>query len=377
MSAACILALETSCDETAVAIVRDDGAVLGSVIASQIEIHRVHGGVVPELASRNHVLHASALVEQALSDAALTLKDITAFAATVGPGLVSSLLIGSTLAKALALAEGKPFLAINHLEGHLLSPFMSDTGASGTGLKPVCSPGILPGLVNDGQNARAKHRSQTCATIPPHLALIVSGGHTMLLDVRGAGEYEVLGRTRDDAAGEAFDKVGKMLALPYPGGPEIDKQARTGNREAYDFPRSMMGYGHDFSFSGLKTSVLYLLPKLKLGDKNVLSDVCASFQEAVVDVLVEKTIIAAREQNQKLIAISGGVSCNSRLRHRFTERGAEEGLQVLLAEPRYTTDNAAMIAFAAMQRWKTGFTSPLETDVDPNFNLATTHRGLA
>ncbi len=339
MSAACILALETSCDETAVAIMRDDGAVLSSVVASQIEIHRVHGGVVPELASRNHVLHASALVEQALTDADLKLKDISAFAATVGPGLVSSLLIGSTLAKALALAEDKPFLAINHLEGHLLSPFMS------------------------------------LNKIPPHLALIVSGGHTMLLNVRGVGDYEVLGRTRDDAAGEAFDKVAKMLALPYPGGPEIDKHARSGNRKAFDFPRSMMGAGHDFSFSGLKTSVLYLLPKLKLGDKNVLSDVCASFQEAVVDVLVEKTIIAAREQNQKLIAISGGVSCNSRLRHRFTERCSEEGIQVLLAEPRYTTDNAAMIAFAAMQRWKTGFTSPLETDVDPNFNLSAFHAG--
>ncbi len=364
MSATCILGLETSCDETAVAIVRDDGAVLSSVVASQIEIHRIHGGVVPELASRNHVLHASALVEQALTDAGLTLKDISAFAATVGPGLVSSLLIGSTLAKALALAEDKPFLAINHLEGHLLSPFMS-----GTGLQPVCSPGILPGLVSDWQDARATHRSQTCATIPPHLALIVSGGHTMLVQVRGVGEYEVLGRTRDDAAGEAFDKVAKMLALPYPGGPEIDQHACSGNRQAYDFPRSMLGGGSDFSFSGLKTSVLYLLPKLNLADEAVLNDVCASFQEAVVDVLVEKTLAAARDQCQKVIAISGGVSCNSRLRQRFAERCTEEGFQVLLAEPRYTTDNAAMIAFAAMQRWKMGSTSPLETDVDPNLLL--------
>ncbi|MCE9519405.1 MAG: tRNA (adenosine(37)-N6)-threonylcarbamoyltransferase complex transferase subunit TsaD [Verrucomicrobia bacterium] len=339
MSAACILALETSCDETAVAIVRGDGAVLSSVVASQIEIHRVHGGVVPELASRNHVLHARALVEQALTDAGLTLKNINAFAATVGPGLVSSLLIGSTLAKALALAEGKPFLAINHLEGHLLSPFMS------------------------------------LGEIPPHLALIVSGGHTMLLDVRGIGEYEVLGRTRDDAAGEAFDKVAKMLALPYPGGPEIDQHASSGNRQAFDFPRSMLGGGYDFSFSGLKTSVLYLLPKLNLADAAVLNDVCASFQEAVIDVLVEKTLSASRDQNQKLIAISGGVSCNTRLRKRFAERCTEEGLQLLLAEPRYTTDNAAMIAFAAMQRWKTGYTSPLETDVDPNFNLAAFHAG--
>ena len=334
-----LLALETSCDETAVAIVREDGAVLSSEVASQIEVHRVHGGVVPELASRNHVLHARALVEQALADAGLALKDIAAFAATNGPGLVSSLLIGSTMAKALALAENKPFLAINHLEGHLLSPFM------------------------------------TAGEIRPHLALVVSGGHTMLLQVRGVGQYEVLGRTRDDAAGEAFDKVAKMLALPYPGGPEVDRRARSGSPKAFDFPRSMMGGGHDFSFSGLKTSVLYLLPKVNVTDEATLNDVCASFQEAVVDVLVEKTIAAAREQNQKLVAVSGGVSCNSRLRTRLAERCAEEGLQLLLAEPRYTTDNAAMIAFAALQRWKTGFISPLETDVDPNLDLAETHAG--
>jgi len=339
-----ILALETSCDETAAAIVREDGEVLSSEVASQIEAHRIYGGVVPELASRNHVLHARALVEQALADAGLGLHDIAAFAATNGPGLVSSLLIGSTMAKALALAENKPFLAINHLEGHLLSPFMSAT-----------------------------HGPETRAAIPSHLALIVSGGHTMLLHVRGVGRYEVLGRTRDDAAGEAFDKVAKMLALPYPGGPEIDRRARSGNRKAFDFPRSMMGGGHDFSFSGLKTSVLYLLPKVDITDEAVLNDVCASFQEAVVDVLVEKTLAAARERNQRLAAVSGGVSCNSRLRTRLAERCAEEGLGLLLAEPRYTTDNAAMIAFAALQRWKTGFTTPLETDVDPNLGLMETH----
>jgi N6-L-threonylcarbamoyladenine synthase len=338
VSAACILALETSCDETAVAIVREDGAVLSSEVASQIEAHRAYGGVVPELASRNHVLHARALVERALADAGLSLKQICAFAATSGPGLVSSLLIGSTLAKALALAENKPFLAINHLEGHLLSPFM--------GLKEI----------------------------RPHLALIVSGGHTILLAVRGVSDYRVLGCTRDDAAGEAFDKVAKMLGLPYPGGPEIDRRARSGRRDAFDFPRSMLGGGHDFSFSGLKTSVLYLLPKLNLADPAMLDDICASFQEAVVEVLVEKAVTAAREQNQKSVAVSGGVSCNSRLRARLAERCTGAGLELLLAEPRYTTDNAAMIAFAAMQRWRSGFTSPLETDVDPNLELASIAR---
>jgi N6-L-threonylcarbamoyladenine synthase len=329
-----ILALETSCDESAAAIVREAGTVLASEIASQIEAHRIYGGVVPEVASRNHILHMRGLVENALSDAKLDLKDIAAFAATSGPGLVSSLLIGSTMAKALALAEGKPFIAINHLEGHLLSPFMSS------------------------------------GNFVPHVALIVSGGHTSLLHVRGVGEYKLLGRTRDDAAGEAFDKVAKMIGLPYPGGPEIDKRARRGSRGAFNFPRSMMDAGdHEFSFSGLKTAVLYLLPKIDLTNEQTLSDVCASFQEAVIEVLVEKTIRAAREYHEKAIAVSGGVSCNSRLRERLGQRCAEENIGLLLAEPRYTTDNAAMIAFAALQRWKRGLSSPLETDVDPNLSV--------
>ncbi len=339
VSQSCILALETSCDETAAAVVREDGAVLSSEIASQIEVHRLHGGVVPELASRNHILHTRLLAERALANAGIALHDIAAFAATSGPGLVSSLLIGSTLAKALALAEGKPFLSINHLEGHLLSPFMS------------------------------------LGEIPPHIALIVSGGHTMLLHVRGISQYELMGRTRDDAAGEAFDKVGKMLGLPYPGGPEIDRRSKSGNRTAYDFPRSMMGDGHEFSFSGLKTSVLYLLPKINAADEQTINNVCASFQEAVAEVLVEKSIRAAAERGEKIIAVSGGVSCNTRLRERFAERCAEEGLDLLLSEPRFTTDNAAMIGFAAVQRWKAGFTSPLESDVDPNLSLAEFHMG--
>jgi N6-L-threonylcarbamoyladenine synthase len=330
----CLLALETSCDETAASVVTPEGEVLSSEVASQIEIHREFGGVVPEVASRNHILHMRLLAEQALAKANVTLQEVDAFAATCGPGLVSSLLIGSTLAKSLALANGKPFLAINHLEGHLLSPFMS----------------------------RGK--------IEPHIALIVSGGHTMLLHVRGVADYELLGRTRDDAAGEAFDKVGKMLGLPYPGGPEIDQRARSGNRTAYDFPRSMMEQGsYEFSFSGLKTSVLYLLPKVDVKHEPTLKNICASFQEAVIEVLVEKAIHAAKQYGQSLIAVSGGVSCNGRLRERFAERCQEARLELLLAEPRFTTDNAAMIGFAAAQRWRAGFTSPLETDVNPNLNL--------
>jgi N6-L-threonylcarbamoyladenine synthase len=342
MPSARLLALETSCDETAAAVLTAEGVVLSSVVASQIEDHRIYGGVVPEVASRNHILHMRALVEQAVADAGVSLKDIGAFAATSGPGLVSSLLIGSTTAKALALAEGRPFLAINHLEGHLLSPFMPAGGNA---------PEALP-------------------EIPPHVALIVSGGHTMLLHVRGVGDYQLLGRTRDDAAGEAFDKVAKMLGLPYPGGPEIDRRAKSGRRDAYDFPRSMMERGsHEFSFSGLKTSVLYLLPKVDLTSEQVMADICASFQEAVVEVLVKKTLRAARACGEKLVAVSGGVSCNSRVRELFAKRARDFGVTVQLAEPRYSTDNAAMIGFAAVQRWKAGYSSPLEVDVNPNLPL--------
>lgn len=338
-----LLALETSCDETAASVLTAEGTVLSSEVASQIDLHRVYGGVVPELASRNHILHVQELATRALEQAGGSLADVAAFAATSGPGLVSSLLIGSTFAKALALAEGKPFLSINHLEGHLLSPFMPDGVASAASLAPI----------------------------PPHIALIVSGGHTMLMRVQGVGQYELLGRTRDDAAGEAFDKVAKMLGLPYPGGPEIDRRATEGRADAFDFPRSMMERGNfDFSFSGLKTAVLYLLPKVDLSQESTLNDVCASFQEAVVAVLVEKSIDAARRHHLPLISVSGGVSCNRRLRQRFAERCRQEGIALQLTQPKYSTDNAAMIGFAAVHRWQAGYQSPLETDVNPNLGLA-------
>lgn len=330
-----ILALESSCDETAAAICTADGTLLASRIASQADIHRRYGGVVPEVASRNHILHVRPLVEEVLQEAGLALPDITAFAATSGPGLVSSLLIGTSMAKALAVAERKPFLAVNHMEGHLLSPFM---GANG----PV----------------RAS------------IALIVSGGHTMLVQVKGVGDYVLLGRTRDDAAGEAFDKVAKMIGLPYPGGPEIDKQARLGNPRAYSFPRSFMdGESLEFSFSGLKTAVLYELPKLNIEDPATLADVCASVQEAIIEVLVEKLVLAARQTGETLVTVSGGVSCNKGLREKLTTRCTKEGLTLLLAQPDLCTDNAGMIAYAASQRFQLGQTSALEADVDPNLAL--------
>ena len=331
----CLLALESSCDETAAALCTLDGALIASRIASQIEIHRPYGGVVPEVASRNHILHVRPLVAQVLADAGKKLGDVTAFAATSGPGLVSSLLIGTSMAKALAIAENKPFLAVNHMEGHLLSPFMNEQGP-----------------------------------VRPCVALIVSGGHTMLVRVHGVGRYELLGRTRDDAAGEAFDKVAKMLGLPYPGGPEIDKLASRGDPAAFAFPRSFLdGSSLEFSFSGLKTAVLYELPKLDLNNEQTLANVCASVQAAILEVLVEKLVLAAKRNRESLVTVSGGVSCNRGLRAALTARCAKEGLQLLLARPDLCTDNAGMIAFAAVQRYNTGHSSPLEADVDPNLSL--------
>jgi N6-L-threonylcarbamoyladenine synthase len=331
----CLLALESSCDETAAAVCELNGRLIASRIASQIEIHRQYGGVVPEVASRNHILHVRPLVEQVLADAGKKLGDMAAFAATSGPGLVSSLLIGTSMAKALAIAENKPFLAVNHMEGHLLSPFMNENGP-----------------------------------VRPCVALIVSGGHTMLVRVQDVGRYELLGRTRDDAAGEAFDKVAKMLGLPYPGGPEIDQLAQRGDPAAFAFPRSFLdGSSLEFSFSGLKTAVLYELPKIDVTNEQTLADVCASVQAAIIEVLVEKLVLAAKRSREALVTVSGGVSCNRGLRAALTVRCAKAGLQLLLAQPDLCTDNAGMIAFAAVQRFNTGHTSPLEADVDPNLSL--------
>ncbi|MEM9481674.1 MAG: tRNA (adenosine(37)-N6)-threonylcarbamoyltransferase complex transferase subunit TsaD [Verrucomicrobiota bacterium] len=330
-----LLALETSCDETAVAIWDDERGILASEISSQIPEHRPYGGVVPELASRNHVVRVRPLIESALEKAGMRLGDIGAFAATAGPGLASSLLIGNTVAKSLALAEKKPFIAVNHLEGHLLSPFLEDR------------------------------------EVPPHVALVVSGGHTMLVKVNDVGDYQLLGRTLDDAAGEAFDKVGKMLGLPYPGGPEIEKVTKDGDATAFDFPRSMLDSGDfRFSFSGLKTSVLYTVEDLDQEKRNDwLADICASFQEAVVEVLMEKTFRAARKQDCKIIGVSGGVSCNGRLRDAFENGARRRGVEVRFAERALTTDNAAMIAFTAAKKLAAGETSPLAADVNPNLPL--------
>jgi N6-L-threonylcarbamoyladenine synthase len=370
-----ILALETSCDETAVAILRggDDHSgpqLLASEVASQIAAHEKYGGVVPEIASRNHLLYAPRLLGRTANAAKTDLSEVDAFAATGGPGLASSLMIGASIAKGLAIGFGKPYLAINHLEGHLLSPFFG-------------------GADRDEE-------------IRPNVSLIVSGGHTMLVQVRALRDYHVVGRTVDDAAGEAFDKVAKMLGLGYPGGPEIENRARSGDPSRFDLPRSMLG-SENFSFSGLKTAVRYLLPKIGVipsrvdgegphtrtsdyeepkndqspsersfafaQDDKLLSDLCASFQQAIIDVLVAKTIAAARKYDADLVTVSGGVSCNQQLRTQLHEACRTAGLELKSPEPWLCTDNAAMIAFAALLRLQAGFESQVAEEIDPNLAL--------
>lgn len=333
-----VLAIETSCDETAVAISDSDGSILISKVASQIALHAPYGGVVPELASRNHSVDLRPLVAHTLEEAEVGWDLIVAVAATSGPGLSSSLLIGDTTAKAISVGLGCPFFSINHMEGHLLSPFIG-----------------------------------TEREVVPHIALIVSGGHTLVVKVSSVGDYEILGSTRDDAAGEAFDKVGKLLGLPYPGGPVIAKRAERGDRSAFEFPRSMIDSGDfQFSFSGLKTAARYTIDEQPqpMSEEQV-DDFCASFEEAIVDVLVAKLFKAALQEESELVTISGGVSCNQRLRSRATERARELGVELLLAEPAYSTDNAGMIAFAAALRNRAGIpASGLQSDIDPNLKLA-------
>lgn len=326
-----ILAIETSCDETAVAILRGQ-ELLASEVASQIALHAQYGGVVPEVASRNHLRMLQPVIDAALRKAGISLAEVDAFAATCGPGLATSLMIGTSLAKALAIGFRKPYLAINHMEGHLLSPFFG-----------------------------------TAEGVRPAIALIVSGGHTMLVEIESFGRYQLLGHTQDDAAGEAFDKVGKLLGLPYPGGPNVDRLAREGDVARHDFPRSMIDTDDfHFSFSGLKTSVRYLLPKLETVS---LPDVCASFQEAVVDVLVSKTQRAAKTRRQGVVAMSGGVSCNSRLREKMRAACAARGVELLVAPPALCTDNAAMIGYVAALKLAHGESSPLTSDINPNLRL--------
>ncbi|MFZ6004035.1 MAG: tRNA (adenosine(37)-N6)-threonylcarbamoyltransferase complex transferase subunit TsaD [Actinomycetota bacterium] len=334
-----ILGIETSCDETAAAIVQAGTSVLSSVVSSQVDLHARYGGVVPEIASRAHVdlivpVVAQAFVEAGLSDRPTNGAgcEIDAVAATYGPGLVGALLVGVSAAKALALAWDVPFIAVNHLEAHLYATMLDDPELE------------LPLVV-----------------------LLVSGGHTLIVHMEDHGQYKVLGSTIDDAAGEAFDKVARYLGLGYPGGPAIDKLSLEGNPEAIKFPRPMAGDGtYDVSFSGLKTAVVNHVRK---HPEVSTADVAASFQEAVVDVLVTKARAAAREVGAKGLCLGGGVAANSRLRERFLDACVEDGVRGFLPSRAMCTDNAAMVASAAWYRWRSDGASPLDTGAFPNLGL--------
>ena len=328
-----LLAIETSCDETAAAVLRGFDEVLSHEIFSQAAIHSAFGGVVPEVASRNHLQSLPLIVDRAIGIAGVAVGDLDAIAATTGPGLATALLVGVAAAKGLAIGSGRPFLAVNHIEGHLLSPFFGN------------------------------------AVIPAHTALVVSGGHTLLFDVAGFGRYRLLGRTLDDAAGEAFDKVAKLLGLGYPGGAEIDRLARNGDPTRFEFPRAMMESGDaHFSFSGLKTALRVFLEKHGEPLEPDLPDICASFQLAVVEVLVAKAFRAAHLHGRTIVSISGGVSANQALRHHASGRAAHDGLSLRFAPDGLRTDNALMIAFAAAHHLAAGHTSPFSQDICPNFN---------
>lgn len=328
------LGIETSCDETSVSVIEDGQKIRCNLISSQIEIHRPYGGVVPEIASRKHLENLNVLLDEGLTEAGVTWKDIDLIAATRGPGLVGALLVGVASAKAIAMARNIPFVGVNHLVGHVYANFLE---------KP---------------DLRF-----------PFLALVVSGGHTLLILMEKHLTWQKLGETRDDAAGEAFDKVARILDLGYPGGPIIDKLAKTGNAKALDFPRAMLSSDSlDFSYSGLKTSVMNA-KRSGLMEGVALADRCASFQAAAVDPLIEKTKRAILQTGVKTLVMAGGVACNSRLREEMGGLAQKYGVSLSYPSPKLCTDNAAMIACAGTFQYQNGQTDSLNADVDPQWEM--------
>lgn len=331
-----ILAIESSCDETAAAVIRDGRQVLSNIISSQIDIHTLYGGVVPEIASRKHMEKINQVINQALLEAEMKLEDIDAIGVTYGPGLVGALLVGVSAAKAISFAADKPLVGVHHIEGHISANYIENKELE-----------------------------------PPFLCLVVSGGHTHLVIVKDYGKYEVIGRTRDDAAGEAFDKVARAIGLGYPGGPKIDKLSKEGNPDAIEFPRAVIdGAPYDFSFSGLKSAVLNHLNYCRMkGIEENPADVAASFQQSVTDVLVSRAINAAKENNLNKLAIAGGVASNSAIRQAMSDACEKNSIQFYHPSPIFCTDNAAMIGVAAYYEYINGVRSGWDLNAVPNLKL--------
>lgn len=331
-----ILAIESSCDETAASVVKNGRQVLSNIISSQIDLHTLYGGVVPEIASRKHIEKINQVIDAALEEAGVTLEEITAIGVTYGPGLVGALLVGVAEAKAIAYAQNKPLVGVHHIEGHVSANFIEH-----------------PDLE------------------PPFVCLIVSGGHTHLVIVKDYGEFEIIGRTRDDAAGEAFDKVARAVGLGYPGGPKIDKTAKDGNKHAIEFPRAKVeGAPYDFSFSGLKSSVLNYINQAHMkNDEIYVPDLAASFQNAVVEALVSRAVMAAKEYGYKKLAIAGGVASNQALRESMKQACEKEKLKLYYPSPVFCTDNAAMIGAAAYYEYINGTRHGWDLNAVPNLKL--------